>query len=170
VTMKSTDPFKHNGYENLTLYDRFMEKVEIDPVSGCWNWKGRTTRSYGQIRTGKTMTRAHRASWLLFRGKIDNDLYVCHKCDNTLCVNPDHLFLGTQTDNMQDMMSKGRGRKATGTSHPNAKLSDDKVKEIFDLFDSGVTRKEIAAKFGVSYSLIKQLIRGELWKHVNISV
>ena len=75
---------------------------------GCWLWKGKPgSGGYGSWKHGQ----AHRASWEFYRGPIPAGLQVCHRCDVPLCVNPDHLFIGTQSDNIQDMYAKGRGRK-----------------------------------------------------------
>lgn len=113
------------------------------------------------------MVKANRASWMIHYGPIPEGMLVCHHCDNPACVNPNHIFLGTQKDNMKDMIRKGRANKAIGSKTGNAKLTEDEVRQIVDLFLSGrCTRKEIAPIFGVSYSLIKQIIRGEVWKHV----
>lgn len=89
--------------------ERFMGKVERIPMTDCWLWAGAARpNGYGIFfLNGKTIG-AHRAAYVLFRGQFDEALHVCHKCDNPSCVNPDHLFLGTQKDNMLDMVRKGR--------------------------------------------------------------
>ncbi len=99
-----------------TLIER-IERLSIpEPNSGCWLWLGQVSRiGYGQIMLspGQRKTKAHRAAWEAYRGPI-GDLYVLHQCDNRSCVNPDHLFLGTRSDNMLDMYAKGRHRTDFG--------------------------------------------------------
>ena len=91
-----------------TPEERFFKYVK--KTNTCWVWTGcRVSNRYGNILINGKHTLAHRYSYELHKGKIANGLYVCHKCDNGLCVNPDHLFLGTQLDNMRDMIKKGRG-------------------------------------------------------------
>lgn len=88
--------------------EQYKEKYIIKDVSGCWNWIGCKDRGgYGYVRIGKIQIGAHRYIYTLYKGEI-GDKFVLHTCDNPSCVNPEHLFLGTQTDNMQDMISKGR--------------------------------------------------------------
>lgn len=88
---------------------RFESKYTPVTESGCWLWIGSVSSSgYGGFRYNKKMVSAHRASWMLHNGEISADMLVCHKCDTPLCVNPDHLFLGTQKDNMQDKLEKSR--------------------------------------------------------------
>lgn len=100
--MRSTNP--------LTAVQRFMDKVEMIPFHECWEWMGGKTRGYGRIAVGlKTMT-THRFSYITHNGDVPKGLHVLHSCDNPGCVNPKHLFLGTQKDNMDDMIKKGRGR------------------------------------------------------------
>lgn len=94
-----------------TTEDRFFSKIDKNSENGCWIWTGsKVSNRYGGMLVGHKHMLAHRYSYELHKGKIENDLYVCHKCDNGFCVNPDHLFLGTQKDNMCDMIKKGRGR------------------------------------------------------------
>lgn len=105
------------------IKERFMAKISPEPMSGCWLWDAQTNHSgYGLIwtrgRQGKAV-RAHRVSYELFKGPIDDGLFVCHKCDTPQCVNPDHLFLGRDIDNIHDMVSKGRHWMASRTMCKN---------------------------------------------------
>jgi hypothetical protein len=97
----------------ITPLERFMAKVSPEPTSGCWLWTGALGMDGYGIRVHlhgeeRKPRRAHRASWEIFRGPIPDGLWVLHRCDNPPCVNPDHLFLGTQTDNIRDAVRKGR--------------------------------------------------------------
>lgn len=92
--------------------ERFHSRYSVDE-SGCWIWQGATTNAgYGKIAVHGTLILSHRFSWELHHGPIPEGLYVCHHCDNPQCVNPDHLFVGTAQDNVNDMMAKGRHRTA----------------------------------------------------------
>jgi hypothetical protein len=92
---------------------KFEECFIPEPTTGCWLWiNGNAKATYGAYRDSGKNYRAHRASWLLYCGEIPKGLYVCHKCDTPACVNPKHLFLGTQKDNIHDMIKKGRNKKA----------------------------------------------------------
>lgn len=100
---------------SIPFKSRISEGVNVDDKSGCWNWKGNINNSgYGSVsvskgsRDKKVTMRTHRMSWIAFNGDIPAGMHVLHKCDNRTCVNPEHLFLGTHRDNMQDMMQKGR--------------------------------------------------------------
>lgn len=98
---KNVKPFHPNWYGS------FWAKVEKTPT--CWLWKGSVSQGYGATYFRGHLTRAHRASWIMANGEIPKGKIACHKCDVPLCVNPDHIFIGTHKDNMQDMISKGRG-------------------------------------------------------------
>jgi hypothetical protein len=107
-----------SGISHVPLKERFLSHVSPEPMSGCWLWEASTgPKGYGQFMVveeeGNRVYRAHRMAWLLFRGSIPGRLYVLHKCDTPPCVNPDHLFLGTQLVNLTDAKQKGRrlGRK-----------------------------------------------------------
>ena len=137
---------------------------------GCWIWIGSIQKGYGKfalLNGGKKKSiRAHVYSWYLFTGVVvSKSTKVCHKCDNPSCVNPHHLFIGTDQDNVDDKIQKGR--QAKGSSINTCKLDDTKVKEIRDLFATGdYTKIKLGTLYGVSDANIGCILRGETWKHV----
>lgn len=148
--------------------ERFFEKVEPVTESGCWLWTASTNRSgYGQFMIKPRPYLAHRVSWSLLRGSIPEGMHVLHKCDTPACVNPDHLFLGTDADNVKDMYAKGRqglGNRLCGERHGMAKIPVDVVKAVF-LADSG-TQKQIAERFGITESSVNAIRSGRQWSSV----
>jgi hypothetical protein len=108
------------------------------------------------------MKLAHRVSYELEHGVEPGDLCVCHSCDNPLCVRPDHLWLGTQADNLADRNNKGRQRALTGEDHLSAKLTWDDVENI-RANEMNLTQHELAAAFGVSQSAIAKILRRVTW-------
>ena len=143
--------------------DDFMARVEFDAIAGCWLWPGHhTVDGYGTCQHRKKTLLAHRVSWELSFGVDPVGKLVCHKCDVPACVNPDHLFLGTQADNMADMRLKGRASRKFGQANGRARLTDAQAAEILRLVDNGLAdRKLIAEQYGISSSTIHRLIRGE---------
>ncbi len=141
--------------------DRFFERVK--KTDGCWNWIGTLNSSgYGLILVNYKTIRAHRFSWELHNGKITGGLYVLHKCDNPRCVNPDHLFLGTQSDNHADMHAKKRNNQPKGSKSGMAKLDERSVSMIRK---GGHTDSFFAKKFNVSRETIAYA-RKRGWRHV----
>ena len=127
---------------------------------GCWLWQGARSHGYGHFRLGQTIYQAHRIAYLIEFGPFDEHLYVCHSCDNRLCVNTIHLFLGTHQDNMDDMVKKGRQEK--GQRHHNSTLLDSEVVEIIRLHQSGnYTQTELAKLYQVSEATVSRMLSGQ---------
>lgn len=109
---------------------------------------------------------AHRLSWLIHFGEIPPEMHVCHRCDNPPCVNPRHLFLGTNLDNRRDSIAKGRFRVGRGERHRSAKLTEAQVREIRQRRELGDRQEALAAEFGVSGCAISNIHRRKTWAHV----
>jgi hypothetical protein len=153
------------GNQRTPLAQRFARFVQkADDPSGCWLWTGSMCNHYGQIGNGADARPllAHRASWLITHGPIPDGLYVLHRCDNGRCVNPAHLFLGTQRQNIHDMIAKGRDR-ITGERAHQAILTSDQVREIRRSTESA---RVIAKRLGVAFQTISDVRRRKNWKHV----
>lgn len=135
--------------------------------SGCLLWQGNRNRpaGYGRLRLDGKMILAHRAIWSVINGDIPAGVEVCHKCDNPLCCNPEHLFLGTHTDNMRDMSAKGRTGTHFGIANVNAKLTPDSVRAIRKLSGTFSQRK-IAEMHGVNQAAVWAILAGKTWSHV----
>lgn len=151
--------------------DRFWNKVE--KTAGCWNWLGATTVGYGRVKIAKKAHLAHRVSYLMAYGYIEDGEYVLHHCDNRRCVRPSHLFKGSHSDNMKDAYSKARlnfQRKPSifqGTAKQNSKLTDNDVCLIRQLWADGHTNKtELGERFGVDRRIIRLILEGKRWRHV----
>lgn len=140
-------------------------------LTPCWLWVGARLKdsTYGAFHLDGKSERAHKVAWLFTCGKVAYGLKVCHHCDNPPCVNPSHLFLGTQKQNINDATSKGR--MARGSNAGAAKLSESQVEEIRDVLavrgnEWGIQVK-LAKRFGVSYQLIGRIKSGKCWSHFN---
>jgi hypothetical protein len=143
---------------------RFWSHVDKSGPGGCWLWTGSTRRGYGNFCAGSGRHRvvsAHRVSWFINRGVDPGELVVCHRCDRPGCVNPDHLFLGTQAENIADCFAKGRGQHSARNG--NSKLTTRKVIEILI---SPLNNTQIGKKFGVGQSNVSQIRSGNSWKRV----
>ena len=153
-----------------SLQQRFDEKYEPVPESGCWIWTAKVKDKrlgYGVIHIGGRRNGrwhyAHRISWGLYRFTIPFGLDVLHKCDNPSCVNPDHLFLGTQADNNFDRDRKGRHKPLCGNANGNAKLTEDQVLEIRKSRESSL---KLAKIYPVDSAVIRKIRRREIWGHI----
>lgn len=133
--------------------------------TGCWEW--RNTKGYGQLKSRKEHHATHVLSYRLFRGEIPSGLFVCHHCDNPPCCNPEHLFLGTNQENLEDMRRKNRGRTPRGEACVSAKLTESQVIDIRRLHAAGVMSKsELASEYGVHMVTIGAIIKRITWKHI----
>ena len=154
-------------HPNHTTEERFWAKVNKDAPNGCWLWTACiVSGGYGIFRFEDRGQAAHRIAWKLLIGPIPNGLQICHNCpggDNPACVNPDHLFLGTQKDNIQDCIAKGRWNppKIFGESNPNHKLSIPDVTLIRELASQGISFREIGRRFGVTHGTVGGICRHE---------
>jgi hypothetical protein len=152
-----------------TLRERFEAKASPEPMSGCWLWTDKPVCGYGRICIDGVPRLAHRISYELHRGAIPAGLNVCHRCDNPICVNPDHLFLGTHADNVADRCRKGRTRqghvpKRSGENHGKAKLTWAKVDEIRAWYAAGgVSMAQLGRDFGVSKRAILFVVHRKHW-------
>lgn len=159
--------------------DRFWSKVDkcgpvpahVPEVGRCWVWTSTLKGTYGSFRRAKTrgaMERAHRVAWEMTYGPIPDGLWVLHRCDNRLCVRPDHLFLGSRQDNMDDMHAKGRGVPLRGERNGCSKLTEIEVREIRRLLGmpDRPSYREMARRFGVSRPVIQAIHQGRAWRHV----
>ena len=150
----------------VPVRERFEAKYIPEPMSGCWLWTAMLdTKGYGRIQIERRSTAAHRLAWELFVGPIPEDLLVLHKCDVRSCVNPGHLWLGTNDDNMKDMVRKGRSPR--GARNAWSKLDRAAVLEIRRLSAEGWQNKAIAPLYGVDPSIISRAIHGQNWGWVS---
>lgn len=124
----NADLFRKKG---RSTQERFFDLVLPEPNTGCWLWDGALSgKGYGRLNIEKRMVQAHRFSWEIHYGAIPDGLQACHKCDVRCCVNPEHLFLGTQSENLQDMVAKGRDNPLRGEEHPKTSLTEADVRSI----------------------------------------
>lgn len=162
------------------LEERFWARV--NKTDDCWEWTGPTVTGYGVISVNKRSYKAHRMSWMIHNGPIPDGLFICHHCDNRRCVRPDHLFIGTASDNMRDMTAKGRHPYRYGDDHParkdgtflprgeangQSKLTADTVRMIrAEYARGGVSQQAIADRVGVSQAVVSAIILRKVWKSV----
>ena len=148
----------------------FFNLTEVVPWTGCWIWTGGLGKNgYGRYTISGKRELAHRIAFRIANGIDPMERLVCHHCDVPLCVNPSHLFLGTQKDNLQDMRNKGRGvnpPKLIGEMHYERKLNDDAVRKIRIRRYNGEKLSDIARDFNVSYGMISHIANGRKWKHI----
>ncbi len=157
----------------MKIENRFFKNRYINPSTNCWEWIGyKNDKGYGSISFKGIPTRVHRLAayiWLDF--DLDSKLLVCHHCDNPSCFNPEHLFIGTNTDNSKDMVNKNRQQK--GEKHHKSKLTEDDVyaiKDLYKIIKNGERKysiRKLGKLFNIHHSVISKIIKGKIWKMVN---
>ena len=165
LVFKPTKEFSHKDV------DKFIELINTTPDLGpngdCWEWAaGLFTSGYGQVRLAGHPYRTHRVSYSLFNNiELDSKEYICHSCDNIVCVNPNHLFLGDALINMRDKINKHRDKYLSHDNHPLARLTQANVEEIRQLYASGkYTQKQLANLFGVARTNISLIVNNKRWR------
>lgn len=168
-----------NPFDRATT-ERFLEKIVINADADCWLWIASVdSGGYGHFGIGNRLLKSHRVAYMMQYGVIPEGLKALHHCDNRRCCNPDHLFLGTQQENIADMVSKGRQRGAPGDrnasrlyperrprgeSHSAAKLTAVQVDEIRRRYSAGgCSHYQLAREYGVARSLIYAILKGQIW-------
>ena len=159
------------------VIERVLDRVVRVPFSGCWIFTGATNDfGYGIVGSGargEPNERVHRITYKHFCGSIPDGMFVCHTCDVPSCCNPDHLFLGTNQDNVNDMVKKRRNSKPprnlhiVGSAHPGSKLTEQQVLLIRDTYRKGFgTQQDIAKAYGVARQTISKIVNNQRFKHV----
>lgn len=154
-----------NKTYHLSTEERFWSSVNKKGDNECWEWKGNLERNgYGVFNSIQSHFKAHRCAWEFVNGRIPDGLYICHKCDNRKCVNPSHLFIGTQGDNLRDMVSKGRGNfnPLRGEKHPRHKLTDIQIRSMRQEYEDGMSCIELGKKYGVHKAQATKIVFGRI--------
>lgn len=163
-------PVLNQSQEARNAIDRFLVKITVNKNTDCWEWTtriGTICKSYGALKIRKRSYKAPTVAFALFVGPIPVGLCVCHRCDNPPCVNPRHLFLGTQRDNVRDCWDKGRRTKIrdqNGEANCQAKLTERDVKHFRNHYRPPMDKW--AKRYGVSQQLLYRVLSREIWKHI----
>lgn len=156
--------------KRIPVTDRFWRHVTAGAENECWLWQGATIKGYGALRMQRSHSPgyvyAHRMSYEIHKGAIPADQHVCHSCDNPLCVNPNHLWVGTNRENVTDMDAKGRRVTQRGETHPDAKLTEAQVLEIRERAANGEKQRNLASEYSISESNISSIVTRRVWKHL----
>lgn len=157
----------HCARKHPTARD-FWSLVDRREQHACWAWLGdRSPDGYGKFRYKSKYALTHRLAYEFTNGPIPQGMLICHKCDNPSCVNPNHLFVGTYQDNVDDMIAKGRQKKALGENAGRAKLTEVQVMEIRKRYAAGdATTVSLGVEYGVDASTIGSAVKRETWKHI----
>jgi Autographiviridae endonuclease len=148
----------------MSPQERILLSSIPEPNSGCWLWLSWVNaKGYAQLRYKGRCHRANRLSFSAFVGSIPDGLHVLHRCDNPACVNPEHLFLGTNIENVRDREAKGRGARFIGSQHPRAKLTEE---DVLTIRHAQLHPSDMAEQYNVSVSTIKAVKSRRNWSHI----
>lgn len=149
-------------YERGQAMDQYILKNVVVDANGCWIWqKSLWPDGYGVTKPYEGTRRANKAAYLVFKGDIPDGLLVCHYCDNPPCCNPEHLFLGTHTDNKHDSVRKSRHFTASGETNGRAKITDAQLEALRARYRQGEDHVTIAEELGMGAPYISLLLRGK---------
>lgn len=167
-TILPQDDRRAYRWHGKTDSQRFEEKFEAVPFGGCWIWTAAiNANGYACVWDGEKVEAASRVSYRLYIGEIPRGAFICHHCDNPLCVRPDHLYAGTHKQNMADKMRRGRGAGAPmnskGEGNVKAKL---RVTDVLVIRQSSAGSRELAATFGVNIGTIQSIRSRKTWRHL----
>jgi len=158
---------RNEYYETKIYLEKMKTKLTRNTIinnNGCWIWnKSRHKQGYANVSYRGTLQLGHRVSYELFKGKIPENTKVCHKCDVTSCCNPNHLFLGSQQDNVDDAISKGKYHNRKQGKPVRRKFSFSQAQEIKKMNSEGMSVKELAKKYSCSISCIRNIVIGETY-------
>lgn len=168
------DGIRRNALRPLTheeFVQRFWNRVDVRGPNECWVWLGSVCGSksiYGNVAYHGRLQKSHRVAYELMHGLIPKGMCACHHCDNRLCCNPSHIFIGTQKDNVRDMMQKGRDGHGVlrGEESPVSKYTSRQAMQVKRLRLKGVSQKQIAVRTGVSKTAVGAICQGRVWRHV----
>lgn len=162
-------PINEKSWYQLSPKERLNKFIKIDDEKKCWLWVGgKNRKGYGSIHFNGKNRIAHRMSYELYVGEIPCGVLVCHHCDTPSCVNPEHLFLGTDLDNSNDKFSKGRHKSSPGQSNGNSKLTNDEVRCIKKRLKVGTKVSEISKQYHISETNIYYIKKEKTWSHINV--
>jgi hypothetical protein len=155
-----------NPEHQLTRDQYFWTFISKNPNTNCWEWTGQLKGGYGYFSINHKDIPVHRLMFKKYKGIIPPKINVCHSCDNPKCCNPDHLWLGTQADNIADMHIKKRDYKSFGENHHTAKINENNVREIRKKYKEGMKMKSIHRLLNIPYRTIQHVCTGNTWKHI----
>lgn len=172
--MKPDYSARKRGMPTMPIEERLKANMKVNPVSGCWEWTGCKRGGYGHTIVGsrtdgtRRSERAHRLAYITWNGEIPDGFEVCHKCDNPCCINPEHLFVGTRQDNIDDRERKGRNIVFIGEEQGKAKLTKKIVKDArWERAYKRTSFQKLADKYGVNKKTMINAIKGITWKCVS---